>query len=82
MLGFGFGRGNRGFFCRGFGFGRGRGFGRGFGLGRLLGFCRFRSYNMDLTNEERELLKQRLKEEIALLEERKKLIEEELQKLG
>lgn len=89
MLGLGFGRGNgkgnRGF-GRGVGrgMGRGLGVGRGLGLGRILGFCRFGNYNYNnfpLTNEEKELVKARLREELAFLEERKKLIEESLRNL-
>ena len=71
-------------FGRNFGAGRGQGLGlgRGFGLGRILGFCRFRNLNNQiLTTEEKELLKARLKEELAILEDRKKLVEEQLKRL-
>jgi hypothetical protein len=81
-----------GVFRRGFGMGLGRGrFGKGMGRRMGLGFGRkfgFRNlYALSeaelqiLTPEEKELLKQRLNEELRLLEERKKLIENLLQKL-
>jgi len=71
MLGFGYGRRQGAGRGRGMGMGRGMGLGMGRGMGRRLGFCRYLNYSDD-----KELLRNRLKEELVLLEERKKLIEE------
>jgi ribosomal protein L15 len=68
-----------------FGRGMGKGFRRGMGkrMGRGMGFGRrfgYFSYE-GLTPEQKELLKSRIKEELAYLEQRKKILEEQLNKL-
>jgi len=70
-------------FGKGMGKRRGMGLGRGFGLERMMGFCRYGNYNysLQLPNEEKEILKNRLKEEIVVLEERKREIKKILNEL-